>query len=65
MSHRIYTLVDLFTEKPKGSVLIRDDAGKLFRAFVCHGCQTCWDMDPDTDEIYTHYPHYFSLDPVE
>lgn len=62
MTSRIYTLAEFYTEKPKGELLLRDDAGVVYKAFQCHGCQSCWEYDPDADTIEQVYPHFYQLD---
>ena len=32
---------------------------RYLRVFVCHGCQTCWEMVDD--KLVEHGPHYLSL----
>jgi hypothetical protein len=33
--------------------------GKTYNSFVCHGCQTCFNMD-ENDNIEESYPHFLS-----
>lgn len=51
--------------KPRGEVTI-EHAGKTYKAFVCHGCQSCWFVVPDTDEdeIEEAYPHFLFFEEV-
>jgi hypothetical protein len=60
---RIYTCSEMNTEKPKGDFMLRDDAGKLFSVFACHGCQSCFELT-DEDELLVNYPHFCRLDEV-
>lgn len=66
MSERIYTKDELFEERPLGEVLVRglrlaDDVSKVF---ICHGCQSCWQVDPEKDVVGQYYPHFLSIAPV-
>jgi hypothetical protein len=66
MTERIYTQDELLRERPRGEVLVRGlRLGEdVSRAFVCHGCQSCGDLDPVTDELRWYYPHFLSIAPV-
>ena len=57
---REWTAAEVLAEKPRGTVLHRSPGGQLYEAFICHGCQTCWDVDPVTDELNEAYPHFLS-----
>lgn len=61
---REWTKAELLAEKPRGELFFRDDDGTLYECFICHGCQTCWDMDPETMELHEAYPHVYRMDPV-
>lgn len=60
------TLEELYETKPRGEVIITGgELNKTYKAFVCHGCQTCWDVDPDDDEkLVESYPHYLYIEEV-
>ena len=65
---RIYTITELFTEKPKGDLLLRSDMdGRIWKVFQCHGCQTCWMYiedpggNPEKDRVVQDYPHFLSM----
>lgn len=62
---RIYTLAELVAEKVKGELLLRGDDGRLWHAFQCHGCQTCFEYDADADTIEQLFPHLLRADLVE
>jgi len=48
---------ELLREKPCGDVLIEHD-GKIYAAFICYGCQTCWVMTEDGENVEWAYPHF-------
>lgn len=64
VQQRIYTVAEFYAEKPKGESLVRDDLGKLFRVFQCHGCQSCFEYDDDTDSVRQLFPHLYRCDEV-
>jgi hypothetical protein len=50
------TLEELYRDKPHGEVIIEGgELGKRYKAFVCHGCQICW-------QAVDSYPHYLSIE---
>jgi hypothetical protein len=59
-----YTEDKLMREKPKGEVILRTKDGKLFDAFVCHGCQSCLFMNQEATKVEAAYPHFLKLDEV-
>jgi hypothetical protein len=62
--NHIYTLPEFYSEKPHGDFLVRDDAGKVWSVFQCHGCQTCFSYDDETDSVTQVYPHFYRCDEV-
>ena len=59
------TLEELYRDKPRGEVIIEGgELGKRYKAFVCHGCQTCWHVNPDGPEetVEESYPHYLTIE---
>ena len=65
MGERIWSEAELMQEKPKGELLLRNDAGVLRRLFSCHGCQSCWEYDDDTDTVSQAYPHFISFEEIK
>lgn len=64
-AERIYSTTEWHAEKPKGELLLRDDAGALWRVFQCYGCQSCWDYDPDAETISWDVGHLLSMTCIE
>jgi hypothetical protein len=70
MNERIYTVDEIVEEKPRGTLLVRNAAGKVFRAFQCWGCQTCLDYLPDPggdhekDRVEQVFPHFLSCEEI-
>jgi hypothetical protein len=52
------TYEELCKKKLRGEQTFTHE-GKTFKGFVCHGCQSCWDLD-DNDNIVEYYPHFLS-----
>lgn len=44
---------------PRGEQLVRGRDGKVYKSFICHGCQSCWQMD-DNDVITDLGPHWLA-----
>jgi hypothetical protein len=61
---RIYTEAELLAEKPKGELLLRNNAGKLWRVFQCHGCQTCFVFAENPERVVQEYPHFIGMTEV-
>lgn len=48
---------------PRGETKARGTDGKVYKGFVCHGCQGCWNMAAD-ERVIDLGPHWLSK-PVE
>ncbi len=67
MTERIYSEKELLEEKPKGALLMKNEDGKTFRLFACHGCQTCfyiYEDDSGEEKLGVNYPHFLSFEEI-
>lgn len=56
------TLEELYRDKPRGEVIVTGgELNNVYKAVICHGCQSCWPSTPEGEESY---PHYLSIEEI-
>lgn len=59
---RVYTIPELEAMLPEHRVRGEQQIvheGKLYAAFICHGCQSCWQFtDERCTQLVECYPHF-------
>lgn len=47
---------------PRGDQYLISVDGYIYKCFICHGCQSCWDVSPDGERTIENGPHFLSME---